>query len=305
MYHKYLVSVIVPCYNKEKLLHITLNSLIQQTIFNKLEIICIDDCSQDRTRDILYNYSDKYKNIKVFENKNNINVFATRLRGIELSNGEYIGFIDPDDKCDKGWFEELYYKAKKTNADIIQSPSVIKWNGSNYSDTKKWYQNMENNIYKITSENITDIVKDNWMTLWNRLFKTEVLKEILILPRYNINFLEDMLIYWCALVNSSVICNYKTTSNLYYNLSDDVEHLSHSNAENRKQPTASVFNLIDSYIIQKNRLDFCVHVKRWRKYYITEYAGEFNTMFNNEFFGVSDKERNRIIRTYEAILNSL
>ena len=307
MSNRYYASVILPCYNKEKFISKTLNSLINQTIFNKLELICIDDCSTDNTLRILKQFSKKYKNIKVFKNKANSQVYITRLNGIEYANGEYIGFLDPDDWVDNTWFEELYKKAKETNADILQTPHVIKWYSNEINeDAFKWFRNMETNIININENNISDTVKNNWMTLWNRLFKSEILKPLLNLPRYRICFLEDMLIYWCALINSSIVCNYVSNSKMYYNLSKDVEHLSSTQHNKREQPTAMVFNIIDSYIISTGKTEYIKPVKKWRKYYIENYANSYLNMFNmeegfsmNSVFDEYERRRN------ENILKSL
>ncbi len=297
---KYRISVILPCYNKERYIKKTLNSLINQTMFKYMEIVCIDDCSTDNTLKILKQYARKYNNIKVCKNKVNSQVYITRLNGIEYANGEYIGFLDPDDWIDNTWFEELYMKAKETNADIIQTPSVVKWYSENVNEYAfKWFRNMENGVITINENNISDIVKNNWMTLWNRLFKASVIKPLTILPRYRICFLEDMLIYWCALINSKIVCNYITESKLYYNLSNDVEHLSATKTNKREQPTAIVFNVIDSYIISTGKTEYIKPVKRWRKYYIEHYANSYLNMFNmNESFN-----NNPIFEEYEKIRN--
>ena len=300
------ISVIMPCYNKEDSLNMTLESIINQTIFSKLEIIAIDDKSKDNTLKELRKYANRYKNIKVYANKENKGVFATRLKGIKYANGEYIGFIDPDDKVDFEWFEELYKVAKRTKTDIIRTPSIYNWDGNDeIRENKNMFKNMEDDLILISPETIDKITRNNWMTLWNRLFKKDILKPLINLPRYRINFLEDMLICWCALMNAETVLNIRTKSHLYYNTSDDIEHLSKLNTTDRGQPTASIFNIIDSYIIQTKKTEFIVPVKRWRKFYIEHYAKEYEKLFSmTEGFTIYDPAYiNNIIKTYQTLVN--
>lgn len=105
------VSVIVPIYNMEPYLKQCLDSLVQQTMEEK-EIICINDGSTDHSREILIRYSNRFKCIRVID-RDNHGVGASRNHGIDIANGEFVAFVDPDD-----WYPEedildtLYRNAK-------------------------------------------------------------------------------------------------------------------------------------------------------------------------------------------------
>ena len=90
-----LVSVIIPAYNIEDYIGRCLDSIISQT-YKNLEIIVVDDGSRDRTGEILDNYAKKDRRIKVIH-KENGGVSSARNKGIEVAEGDYIGFIDGDD----------------------------------------------------------------------------------------------------------------------------------------------------------------------------------------------------------------
>ncbi|MBO4956650.1 MAG: glycosyltransferase [Rickettsiales bacterium] len=113
------VSIIVPVYNVEQYLERCLNSLINQTLQN-IEIICINDGSMDNSLSILKQYAEKDKRIKIIDQENQ-GVSVARNNGIEASQGEYIGFVDSDDYVDLDFFENLYNKAKKEDADIVEA----------------------------------------------------------------------------------------------------------------------------------------------------------------------------------------
>ncbi|NDV67850.1 glycosyltransferase family 2 protein [Dysgonomonas sp. 25] len=91
-----LVSVLMPCYNVEAFVEESLNSILNQT-YRNLEIIAINDCSKDRTSEILHRMAESDSRIRVFDNEENLKLIATLNKGIALCSGEYIARMDADD----------------------------------------------------------------------------------------------------------------------------------------------------------------------------------------------------------------
>ena len=89
------VSVIIPIYNAAQYLHKCLKSVISQT-YKNLDIILIDDGSSDDSYSIAKEYQEKDSRIRLFT-QTNIGLISTRKRGIELAEGEIVGFVDSDD----------------------------------------------------------------------------------------------------------------------------------------------------------------------------------------------------------------
>ena len=110
------ISVIVPVYNVENYLENCLNSLVNQTV-KDIEIIAINDGSTDKSGEILNRYQKEFSNIKVIHQGND-GISAVRNKGIELSTGEYIAFIDSDDSVSLNFCEEMLNKALECDADI-------------------------------------------------------------------------------------------------------------------------------------------------------------------------------------------
>ncbi len=117
------VSVIIPVYNVESYLQRSLDSVINQTL-KDIEIICINDGSTDNSLDILKEYASKDKRIKIIDLAVNQGVANARNIALENANGEYVGFVDPDDYIDLNFYEELYKKAQETDADIAKGVLV-------------------------------------------------------------------------------------------------------------------------------------------------------------------------------------
>lgn len=103
------VSVIVPVYNTGKYVERCLDSLMEQTIKDEIEIIVINDGSTDNSGEIVKKYIQKQENrqiIKYYE-KENEGIAKTRNYGIEKATGEYILFVDSDDYIDTQLIEKL------------------------------------------------------------------------------------------------------------------------------------------------------------------------------------------------------
>lgn len=106
----------MPVYNVEKFLPRCVDSILNQT-FEDFELILIDDGSPDKCPQICDVYAEKDSRVKVIHQRN-AGVSAARNRGMEISNGEYIGFVDSDDYIDPSMYE-LMIKAMETNSSDI------------------------------------------------------------------------------------------------------------------------------------------------------------------------------------------
>jgi len=91
-----LVSVLIPCYNVEKYVEESVNSILNQTYTN-LEVIAINDCSTDKTGELLDKLASKDARITVVTNEENLKLIRTLNKGIALCKGEYIARMDADD----------------------------------------------------------------------------------------------------------------------------------------------------------------------------------------------------------------
>jgi len=92
-----LVSVIVPNYNNEAFVSRCLNSLLNQTYPN-IEIIIIDDCSTDRSVEIIDPYQQQHQQIRLIKNPVNMGVAVTRNIGLITAKGKYVTTLDSDDE---------------------------------------------------------------------------------------------------------------------------------------------------------------------------------------------------------------
>ena len=116
--NKPFLSIIVPVYNVEQYLPKCLDSILAQT-FTDFEVIAVDDGSPDNCGQILNEYAQKDKRIKIIH-KENGGVSSARNTALDVAQGEYIGFVDPDDYITVDMYEHLCTEAKSGDFDIVQ-----------------------------------------------------------------------------------------------------------------------------------------------------------------------------------------
>lgn len=115
------ISIIIPCYQVDKYIDRCINSLLNQTIgMDNLELIFVDDCSTDKTVDIIKSYKKKYPdNIIVVECEENGRQGRARNIGLTYATGEYIGFVDADDWIEPEMYEHMYEKIDRYDCDVV------------------------------------------------------------------------------------------------------------------------------------------------------------------------------------------
>jgi glycosyltransferase involved in cell wall biosynthesis len=173
------VSVIVPVYNVSIYLDQCLKSITAQTL-EDIEIIVINDGSSDDSSEICEKYASADSRIR-FYNQDNIGLGETRNRGIDLSRGEYLAFVDSDDYLGENYIESLYEEAEHSKADITQGEDIMF-----FEDTGE--QNVEMDLSKIhnvklNKNNAEEFLRDTFFThiykhyAWNKLYRADFIKK--------------------------------------------------------------------------------------------------------------------------------
>lgn len=203
------ISVIVPVYNSEATLRKTLNSIISQSNSN-LEIILINDGSSDNSLSICEEYEKKDSRIIVID-KENTGVGETRNIGIDISNGEFISFVDSDDELDRNFFEVLYDTALETGAQIVESGAKVILSETEHifpyekdskiilCDNKEYMRNYLNFSFNVS--------------VWGKIYRRDLIGDIRF-PKLNIN--EDFIFLWEIVKRTSLCCENLTTNYHYY-----------------------------------------------------------------------------------------
>ena len=209
---KYLISFIVPVFNTGTNIENIVNSILKvsSTMDNILEIIVVDDGSDDQeTLDSLKNIS-KLNDVSVIRQKNS-GPSASRNIGISNTSGEWIGFCDSDDIIDSEHLLNTIKTIKMNNyknSDML----VFGWNIRHDQNNKSTYRHINLEKQSITGKNditqktLKSLSLDGRMyNLWNRLYRKNIIRDNNIKLDENLRFGEDLIFNLNFLLKSSRI----------------------------------------------------------------------------------------------------
>ena len=116
------ISLYIPAYNAEKTIEKSIESILQQTLIPK-EIIVINDCSSDKTLNLLKNFNQ----IKIINNNKNYGLAKSRNIALKHSKDDFLASIDSDVVCEKNWLETLFNTMKEKDVDFIGGKLIDKY----------------------------------------------------------------------------------------------------------------------------------------------------------------------------------
>lgn len=111
-----LISVLMPCFNSEKYIKEAIDSILNQT-YSNLELIIVNDGSNDSSEEVILSYSDP--RLKYIKNENNQKIVKTLNRGLNVAKGDYIARMDSDDISTLDRLEvQLNFMQNNENVDV-------------------------------------------------------------------------------------------------------------------------------------------------------------------------------------------
>lgn len=126
------VSVCVPIYGVEKYIRRCAESLFRQTMHSDIEYIFVNDCTKDKSMEVLAQVIDEFpwlhKQIKIVHHEKNKGLAGARNTALKHAEGDYIIHCDSDDMVDKCYCENMYNAAVENNADVSACP-IFLWQG--------------------------------------------------------------------------------------------------------------------------------------------------------------------------------
>lgn len=171
----YKASVIVPVYNAEKTLRRCVESIVLGQERN-IKVILVDDCSIDRSWELCLELTQEFPNVTAVQNERNSGVSFTRNHGLELTQGDYVLFVDSDDWVSERYVRTLLYLAESY-------PSDLPICGQHFIDkvhnTKRDYTWDENTgaVTVIPNSRFFEL-SDKFLLqqLWNKIFRRDVIE---------------------------------------------------------------------------------------------------------------------------------
>lgn len=165
-----ILSIIIPIYNAEKVLKRTLDSILNQGLYDsEWELLLVDDGSTDDSLSICKDYKQQYPNLINLISKKNEGVSSARNDGLGRAKGKYIYFMDADDYLMPGGFRYLIDNFFDTEYDIITFSST------SIKDFDNDHLPEGNILGKIVYDGYgCDFLKNNWQTfIWNQIYKKD------------------------------------------------------------------------------------------------------------------------------------
>lgn len=177
------ISVIIPCYNVEAYINRCMDTLMHQTIgIENLEIILVNDASQDGTLNKLKEWESQYpNNIMVITYEENLRQGGARNIGIQYASADYIGFVDADDWIELDMFETLYRYAQQGNYDMVRGKFIREHYAGEHEITNENGQNYEYQFEKCGDWYCHDVkqigVIGEYGGIWTSIYRKEPILE--------------------------------------------------------------------------------------------------------------------------------
>lgn len=186
----YKVSVIIPVYKAEQFIERCARSLFEQTL-DSIEYIFVNDCSPDKSMDVLLSVLEEYpgrkEHVKILNHTVNTGQSGARKDGMAIAGGEYIIHCDSDDWVDLDMYESMYEKAKQDNVEAVccdiinefRHKTEIRSVNNQYEDHRLMYDC----IVPISVE---------YLSMCNRLISRKVFERHTVEPFEGVNMWDDV-----------------------------------------------------------------------------------------------------------------
>lgn len=166
-----LISLIIPVYNVEKHIERCLRS-IQEQSYTNFEVILVDDCSTDHSYTICQKFVSKDKRFRIIQMPRNSGAGDARRKGVQMAQGDFIGFVDSDDWLGHNFILFLLQLQQETHADIVSCQALhCKQDGDifvNFPINLKQTYSPREALILLEQENIL------YPVLWDKLYKREI-----------------------------------------------------------------------------------------------------------------------------------
>lgn len=238
------ISVILPIYNQENNLWISIPSVQNQTYTN-LEIICVNDGSTDSSENILRNFCN-YDSRIILINKGNGGLVDATITGITVATGDYLIFLDPDDYIGNNFIEDFLVEIGDNDfiamgyyrrcSGIITPQYLLEDREYNFDDIKMFI------LKYLYDPDLSGLSNRFFISRWNKMYKTDCVKKIIkeFANFKNISLGEDSIFTFILLKNCKSCKTLTRPNSYFYNIGSQTSMMSNGSIEShcKKAETA-------------------------------------------------------------------
>lgn len=204
-----LLSVIVPVYNVEEYLDKCVASIVAQT-YRMLEIILIDDGSDDNSGKLCDEWKKRDSRIVVVHKKNE-GLVKARKTGVQLAKGSYIGYVDADDWIEPNMYEVLMQVIQRQGCDIVASGRIEEYPTEsrvcpNQLEEGLYLGEKKQRLYSSMLCTEGGRLFSLYPTVWDKVFKRDALYEWQMKVPDELRVGEDVACVYPALLHAKGIC---------------------------------------------------------------------------------------------------
>lgn len=260
-----MVSIIVPVYNVEGYLKRCVNSILKQTK-KDIEIILVDDGSTDSSGKLCDEFAVLDDRIIVIH-KENGGLTSAWKAGVQVSSGEFLGFVDSDDWIDEDMFETLYESAKKYAADLTICGLVYEFEDGK-REIKKEASKLSGKVYDreaIKREIYPTLLSDGSFfgrtiqpARVTKLYKRKVVLDNLSFCRESVSIGEDLQLTFPVLCDAKTVCMLENYFPYHYWINDNSMTGRHD--PNYIGKIAETMNQLLNINVQKQVYDFTTQI---------------------------------------------
>lgn len=201
------ISVIIPVYNAQERLALSIESVLKQT-YKEFELILVDDGSRDDSAKICDDYEKLDPRVVVIHQENK-RVSAARNRGLAAARGDYITFVDADDTIEPEAFEKSMEIFKEQAVDLVILGMYF-----DYYQEGKLQKSQQRSIdrqicfdVKAIQPYFFDLANQNYLvSIWNKVIRAEIIKENKLFFEVDMSILEDFKFVLDVLEKSQSLC---------------------------------------------------------------------------------------------------
>jgi lipopolysaccharide biosynthesis glycosyltransferase/glycosyltransferase involved in cell wall biosynthesis len=295
------VSIVIPVFKVEKYLRRCLDSVVAQTL-KDIEIIVIDDASPDNCPKIIDEYAQKDPRIVVVHKKQNEGLGAAYNTGINLTTGEFIGFVESDDWIEKDMYEKFYEKMKTSTVDILKSNFYIHLPG----DVRLNYR-MEDLFGKdftfppqfkfAECKELATAV----LGFWSGIYRADFIKSKNILFNDKIRgaAYADISFFWVVMASASAI---SFIDGYYYHYCQDHENTSVKAVDDKSFALFDQFEFVENYLAKNGHISQLIDVlKKTETSVYSIFYNQILSKYQKEF---AQRAQRRLVNVDENLLRS-